>query len=157
MKNSARAVVFCLALIGVLFECQPVNAQVTGLTFRPVDAAYSLALDKVILVSANPNQLHIYDPVAQSDRPVGLSAAPQNVCLSPDGTHAGVAFSNSVAYVDLQAATVSNTFSNVAVGTGKVICGSGYLYVFPSYVGSIISIDITTGHIWTRPGLQERR
>ncbi len=151
MKHLARAVLFCLGLFALL-DCPPASAQVTGLLFRPVDAAYSLALDRVILISANPNQLHIYNPVAQSDQMIALSAAPQNLSLSPDGTHAAVAFSNAVAYVDLQAATVSNTFSNVAVGTGQVICGSGYIYVFPSYEGSIISVDIATGQSTTSGG-----
>jgi len=145
VKSSTHFLLFWFALGATLATCPFATAQVTGLSFRPVDAAYSLALDRIILISANPNQLHIYDPVAQLDLTVALAEAPQNVCLSPDGMHAAVAFSTDVDYVDLQGATVTNTFSNVAVGTGKLICGIGYIYVFPSYVGNVISIDITTG------------
>ena len=149
MKDAGRALFPYLALVSFLISSIPVNGQVTGLSFRPVDAAYSTALDRIVLISANPNQLHIYNPVTQSDQTIALSAAPQNVCLSSDGTHGAVAFTNAVAYVDLQAVAISNTFSNVAVGTGRVICGSGYIYVFPSYEGSIISIDIGTGQTST--------
>ncbi len=152
VQTFPRPIPFGLTLVVVLFACRPAEAQVTGLTFRPIDASYSLVLDKVVLISANPNQLHIYDPVGLSDRTVALPAVPQNVSLSPDGTHAAVAFPSAVVYVDLQSARISNTFANLAVGTGKVICGSGYLYVFPSYVGSTSSIDIATGQITTGAG-----
>lgn len=108
MKNRARSLFLYLFLAGMLMNCRSANAQVTGLSFRPVDAAYSLALDKIILISGSPSQLHIYDPVSQADITVALPAAPQNVCLSPDGIHAGVASSNEVDYVDLQGATVTN-------------------------------------------------
>ncbi|HEY3458758.1 MAG TPA: hypothetical protein VGK64_29515, partial [Bryobacteraceae bacterium] len=64
-----------------LVECTSMNGQVTGLSFRPIDTAYTTALDRLILISANPNQLHIYDPASQSDQIVALSAVPQNISL----------------------------------------------------------------------------
>ena len=64
--------------------------------------------------------------------------------------HAAVAFTNAVAYVDLQGVTITNTFSNIAIGTAKVVCGSGYIYVFPSYEGNIISINIGSGQATTK-------
>ena len=74
-----------------------INAQTTGLSFRPVGAAYSTPLDRIIFVSGAPNQLHIYDPVANADQTVALSEAPQNLSLTSDGLHAAVALIDTVA------------------------------------------------------------
>lgn len=112
MRHLPRCTPFYSLVIGLLLSLAPAKAQVTGLSFRPVDAAYSLALDRIILISASPNQLHIYNPVTQADQIVFLSAPPQNISLSPDGLHAAVLLGNSappysVVYVDLQAALLS--------------------------------------------------
>lgn len=114
-----------------------------------MDAAYGLALDRLILISANPNQLHVYDPVAHSEQLNCFISSTSKHSLSPDGKHAAVAFANAVSYIDLQGLAVSNTFSSIAVGNGKEICGAGYVYVFPSYNGSIISINVGNGQTTT--------
>jgi hypothetical protein len=41
-----------------------------SLSFQPVAAEYSSALDRIAMISASPNQLHIYSPVSQSDAKV---------------------------------------------------------------------------------------
>ncbi len=144
-----------LVLLGFSIGCLIANAQVSGLSFRPIDARYSLAMDRIIMITGAPNQLHIYNPSTQADKTVPLAEVPTNFSLSSDGTHAAVAFADAVAQVDLQAASVTQTFSNIAVGTGIVIYGSGYIYVFPSYQGSIVNINIATGQATTGGGFYE--
>ncbi len=122
-------------------------AQVTSLGFEPIDAKYSTALDRIIFVSANPNTIHIYNPATQVDQPVTLSEAPLNVSLSPDGTHAAVAFVDAVAYINLSTASVAQTFTGVAVGSGQAVLGNGYIYVIPTYSGNLFSIDVATGAV----------
>jgi hypothetical protein len=65
------------------------SAQTNSLSFRPVAAEYSTALDRIVMISANPNQLHIYDPVSQNETKVGLSNTPLSVSVSPDGPARG--------------------------------------------------------------------
>jgi hypothetical protein len=134
----------------LLFTIFPaiLSSQTTGLSFRPNGAAYSSALDRIIFISGNPNQLHIYDPVANADQTVSLPEAPANLSLSADGLYAAVALVDSVSYVSLQNASVQ-TFTNVAVDGGVAILGSGYIYVFPSYEGSVLAIQLSNGQVTT--------
>ncbi len=118
--------------------------QTNALTFQPADAQYSVALDKIIMISANPNQLHIYDAGSNSDVTVTLPDTPLNVSVSPDGMHAAVAQNNSISYVNLSSASVDQVFA-APVGTGKVALSATYIYVLPSYEGNAISINIATG------------
>ncbi len=142
-----RAAFAGLAILALAFSAQ-LCAQTTSLTFEPVNSAYSTALDRIVLISSNPNVLHIYNPASNTDTAVVLADIPLNLSLSPDGLHAAVAHSASVSYVDLSAGTIEKTFA-AAVGTGVVILSPQYVYVFPSYEGSILSIDISTAQTTT--------
>jgi hypothetical protein len=121
-------------------------AQTVTLSFRPVDSAYSKPLDRIIMISANPNQLHIYDPPTNSDVVVNLSKAPLNLSVSPDGTHAAVMHDSLVSYVNLSTARVEKTFA-VAANTGVVTLSDEYIYVLPTYEGQAYIIQISTGQI----------
>jgi chitinase len=118
--------------------------QLVPLQFRPVDSEYSFSLDRIIMVSANPDQLHIYDPVSNSDVAVGLPKTPLDVSVGPDGMHAAVMHDALVSYVNLATANVEKTFSVPASG-GKVVLGTEYAYVIPGSLGTAISIYIPTG------------
>ncbi len=136
-----------MVAIALCFVSLDSEAQVAGLSFRPLDAKYSTALDRIIFLSGSPNQLHIYNPVTKSDQVVALAEIPSSVAVSADGTKAAVAFADAVAYVDLQTASVKQTFSNLTVGSGTVTFGAGYIYVFPGGEGSMLSIQISTGQV----------
>lgn len=129
------------------------GAQTHILSFRPVDAKYSKPLDRLILVSASPNVLHIFNAATNNDQTVALSTAPTNVALSPDGLHAAVASTSAVSYVNLQTASVEQVFI-ANVGTGIVTLSATYIYVMPSYVGYPISIQISNGNQTTAPDLE---
>jgi hypothetical protein len=60
-------------------------AQNRPLTFVPLDAGYSNALDRIIMVSASPNQLHAFNAATGADIIVPLSAPPLSLSVSPDG------------------------------------------------------------------------
>src|SRR3954470_19877299 len=87
------------------------HSQTTALTFRPIGAEYSLALDRIVMISSNPNLLHIYDPSSNADVTVRLSDSPLNLSVSPDGLHAAVAYSNSVDYVNLQLGAIERNYA----------------------------------------------
>ena len=75
-------------------------SQTLALPYRPVAAEYSTALDRII-TTANPNQLHIYNPATKTDVAVNLSKPPLSVSVSPDGMHAAVGHDGLISYVNL--------------------------------------------------------
>ena len=105
------------------------SAQTIPLPYRPVTAEYSYGLDRIIFVTAGPNQLHIFDPISQSDTAVNLSQAPLSVSLSPDGLHAAVGHNSLVSYVDLQTASVDETYPLSSPASG-VVLGEATLSTF---------------------------
>lgn len=136
----AVGLAICLASAGM--------AQGSGnaLPFQPVagQIQFSPALQCIILLSQNPNQLHIYDPVANSDRVVNLSAIPLGVSVAPDGVHAAVAHNNLISYLDLQAGAVIRTYST-SENESNIVLSSSYAYLLPSYNGDVVSVNLSNG------------
>ena len=97
----ALATMFCLAGF----------AQSNSLSYRPLDADYSAALDRIIMISTAPNQLHIYDAASQNESTVNLQRAPLSISLSVDGRYAAVAHEGFISYVNLQSAAVEKTLA----------------------------------------------
>ena len=59
-----RLIIFANAIFGgvIILLPWPAFAQSTTLNFRPVAAEFSTPLNRIIMISASPNQLHIYGP-----------------------------------------------------------------------------------------------
>ena len=136
MTTSLRLLIPVVLVSGGLL-----TAQNTALTFRPVDAEYSNALDRIILVSASPNQIHIYNPVSRTDTALNLAAAPNAVSVSPDGRYAAVGHNNLISYVDLTNATVQKTLT-VALNVTELVLAADYVYILPT-----MSVRISDGLI----------
>lgn len=122
--------------------------QINSLGFTVVDAEYSKALDKIVMVSSVPsNQLHIYDPVTNVDTAVALNLPPSSVSVSPDGSFAAVGHNAWISYVDLSTGTLVKTLPVAADVLDIVLAGNGYAYVFPridQWV-NIHAVNIATG------------
>src|SRR2546425_13095362 len=97
-------------LLAITISSATAAAQPVPLSYRPVTAAYSTALDRLIMVSGNPNALHIYDPVSQTDVTVNLVQPPLSLSISPDGLRAAVGHNALLTYVNLSTASVIRTF-----------------------------------------------
>lgn len=121
------------------------NRPIAGLLFNVIDAEYSKQLDRIIMVSGKPStQLHIYDPVANLDQAVDLSALPTSVSVSPDGLYAAVGHNGTISYVDLVSKIVTTTLPvNVNV-TDIVLAGNGYVYAFQD-LGGFFGVNLSTG------------
>jgi hypothetical protein len=130
-----------LALIAAAVISASLNAQTNPLAYTPVDAQYSVALDQIIMVSANPNQLHIYNPISQTDVVVGLPKPPLAVSVSPDGMYAAVGHDALVTYVNLATASIVQTY-DVSFTAQIVVLGESWIYVLAA---EAVSIDIATG------------
>src|SRR5260370_30753278 len=105
---SRRAALLKKYFLAVLAAMAPVLsiAQTNSLTFRPLAAEYSTALDRIIMISTGPDQLHIYDAGLQTDVPINLPKPPYSVSVSPDGLHAAVGHDALISYVNLVSQTV---------------------------------------------------
>lgn len=88
----------------------PTDSGVLPAEFMPmsdhdaVDAAYSPALEAIVMVSSWPsNALYVYDVASDTERMVPLSERPSAVSLSPDGlTAAIIQGDRSLAHIDLR-------------------------------------------------------
>lgn len=118
-----------------------------ALDFQVVDAEYSDALDRIVLVSASPDRIHIFDPLTAADASVALALAPTSVSVGPDGLFAAVGHDGWVSYVDLQAGLVVRTLAVSAPVGDLVLAGNGFVYVFPDrdQWESIRCINVATG------------
>ncbi|MBN9656603.1 MAG: hypothetical protein J0H49_00410, partial [Acidobacteria bacterium] len=124
------------ASIGAASLC----AQPLALTFKPVDVQYSKSLDRLIMVSTNPNKVHIVNPLNGAETTINLNLAALSLSVSPDGTHAAVGHDGWISYVNLQAGYVEK---NLAVSTTVnvlLLAGNGSIWVPPTS-----NIDVATG------------
>ncbi|MBL8210785.1 MAG: BACON domain-containing protein, partial [Bryobacterales bacterium] len=122
-----------LRLFALILLSAPAFAQNTRLTFRPVAAEWSAALNRIVMVSATPDELHLFDPATQLTQSVPLPAAPLSVSISPNGFYAAVSHAASASYIDLRARTVVSTRPYPA-GSGSLpspyaVLDSNWLYI----------------------------
>ncbi len=103
------------------------------LPFIPLDAEYSRALDRVVMIGQFPHQLYVYDPATGDSVAVPLSRVPTALSLSPDGLTAVVGHEALISIVQLQTPVVSSTRSITGTTAFDIVHGgNGYAYVFPS-------------------------
>jgi hypothetical protein len=99
---------------------------VERLTHRIIDAAYSGALDRIVMVAADPAALYLLDPATGVETQVALTLAPSALALSPDGLSAVVGHAGAVTSIDLSAGTaeppvvVSFDVAGLVLGGGRV-------------------------------------
>lgn len=136
--NGISALSFCLFLFTL-----DASSQVLTLPYNPVTAEYSNALDKIIFIAANPNQLHIFDPSTSTDTTVNLPQTPLSLSVSLDGLHAAVGHDALISYVNLQTASLEKTIA-ATVTVNSLVLGNDYVYVL-TYDSGTISIQISTG------------
>ena len=127
-------------------------SSVNPLSYNPIAALYDKAMDKIVMVSSSPNELHIYDPVTYEDDIVPLSYTPLSLALRPDGLFAAVGHSGKISIVDLQGQTVSQTIPVDMDNGGIALASNGYAYAFPAQTnswGSINSVQLSNGTLTT--------
>jgi hypothetical protein len=140
IKFSLRTAV---SLYAVFIFAAAAHSEPSQLSFKPLDADYSFNLDRIIMISAAPDQLHVYDPPTGSDVTVNLPKTPLNLSLAIDGMHAAVMHDGLVSYVNLQTAAIEK-YLPVPAATGQVVLGSGYVYVLATGSGNAVSVNIAT-------------
>lgn len=105
--------------------------MITPLGYRPVDAKFNRKTNTIVMVSAEPNRLHVYDPLTGSDKAVALPLAPSAVSIEPDGMFAAVGHSGWISYVSLSALKIEKTLTVSTDVLDLVLGGNEYVYAFP--------------------------
>lgn len=111
-----------------------------------VDAAYSRALDRLVLVGSSPSRLYVVDPVAETSTALDLPQAGIGLSLSPDGQRALVAHSTAVTYLQLSPLSVIATWS-VGTSVANAALAASYAYVFPTQSGTLRTVRLSDGTI----------
>ncbi len=120
------------------------EAQVAQLAYRPIASLYSSSLDEIIMISSNPNQLHIYNPVTQSDTAVNVPQSPMSLAISPDGNSALVGMNNQISLINLTTASTIKT-SSVTIAVSSAVLGSTYAWLFSSGYNPPVAVNASTG------------
>jgi hypothetical protein len=112
------------------------------LSYLPLQVAFSPASGKAVIVSTNPNALHIVDASAATDVSVPLPTGVKNLALSPDGKLAAVLHEGVVSLVDLPSATILKSSLTLGSQTMVQVTNAGLLYLLGQ-----------TGGQWVTPGI----
>ena len=129
MASSRSRGIRWLSALGFLVVALPAHAApgFVGLDCRVVDAEYSGALARIVMVSATPNRLHVFDPLTAVDVPVDLPLAPTSLSVGPDGLFAAVGHDGWVSYVDLSAGSLVKTMPVSTAAVDVVLAGNGFV------------------------------
>jgi hypothetical protein len=141
MKSLIFFAVFSTAAVAL-------GAELSPLPFRVVDAEYSESLDRIVMVSASPSQLHIYDGATRTETAtVDLPTTPSSVSVGPDGHYAAVGHNAWISYVNLSTAKLEKTLPISIDVLDVVLAGNGYAYGFPrrDQWARVAALNLQTG------------
>ncbi len=110
------------------------------LSYKIVDAAYSRPLDRIVLVSSDPNAIHLLDPVTGSDQSVALVYAPQSIGISPDGFKAAVGHAGFVSIINLQARALERVVPSGLDSHAVLFSAEPWLYTMSNRGGRVLNI-----------------
>jgi hypothetical protein len=136
---------------GIAFDELTVTVSVARqmLDYVLVDAAYSAALDRYVIVSDLPPTLHLLNPIAGTEQTLALPESPVVVTLSPDGLRAAVGYQSKVAIVDLQTKTITATYT-VPRPVYTLVFDGARVHVFHKLAytwGQIVTINLSNGNL----------
>ena len=131
------AIIFLVSLIGsaTISAQQPLP-----MAFNPVAVQYSKTLDRLVMISANPNQVHLVDPVNGTQTLINLNLPPLSLSVSPDGTHAAVGHDGWISYVNLSLGYVENNLAVSLTASTVILAANGDIWVPPS-----ATVNVATG------------
>ena len=118
------------------------------LPFRPLDAEYSVPLNRIVMISSSPDLVQIYNPATQGSLAVNLPAAPLDLALTPNGLYAAVAHDGSVSYVNLASGALERNYP-VAGRVEALLAGVRYLYldVTQNATAQLRPLDLVSGTV----------
>lgn len=115
------------------------SAGTVPLAYAPLHTRFSKALGKVVIVSANPNALHIVDAIAVTDVSVALPATVKSLQISPNGLLAAVLHEGAVSLIDLTTATLTRSSSAGGSPTDAFVNNAGLIWMVGRSGGQSVS------------------
>jgi len=116
------------------------------LEYRVIDAGYDALSNRIILVSTDPDALHMLDPVSGGEDAIPLPMPPTSVSIAPGGTQAAVGHDGHVTLVDLATRQVLETCDLSTRAADVVLASNGFVHAV-SGIGQwdkLRSIDLAT-------------
>ncbi len=117
------------------------------LAHRVLDAEYSKALDRLVMVAESPPALYVQDPVSGQETSVALPKVPTAVSVGPDGRSAVVGHNGALSFINLATAELVRTLPVSCDIFDVVLAGNGFAYAFPrgGQWENIRAVNLTTG------------
>jgi hypothetical protein len=129
-----------IVLLGASIGLARLGAQPLPLAFKPIDVQHSKSLDRLVMISANPNRVHLMDPASGAETTINLSLTPLSLSVSPDGTHAAVGHDGWISYVNLLSGYVEKNLAVSLTANLVLLAGNGNIWVPPT-----TTINVATG------------
>lgn len=120
-----------------------------SLDYVLVDAEYSTALDRFVIVSDVPARLRLLDAATGTEDVLDLPESPVAISLAPGGLRAAVAYDSKVAIIDLQTRTITATHVVPINIHDLVFDGADHVHCFHRAFNNvaIYSVDLGTGDV----------
>jgi hypothetical protein len=110
----------------------PDDRVLTPLDFQVLDAEFSTALDKVIMLSGSTNQIMLFDVETKVIETIDLNFSAEIIELNSSGTKAIAGRTNEVATIDLENLIVEQYYTTSIDLADIVYADNGYAYLFPA-------------------------
>jgi PKD domain len=131
------------SIAGVTIVALSASAGTVPLAYKPLLMRYSKSQGKAVIVSTNPNALHLVDPASATDVSVGLPASAKALNISDDGTLAAVLHEGSVSLVDLVAGSLLRTSATGGSQSDAPVTNTGLVVLVGQTNGQWVSPGIT--------------
>jgi len=137
------------AVSGVSITVLSATAGTVPLAYKPLLTRFSKSQNKLVVVSTNPNQLHLVDPSAGTDVAIALPTTVKALSLSADGRLAGLLHEGSVSLVDVVSGSLLATTGTAGSQAEVFTANSGIVFVAGSSNSwpytNIVAINGRTG------------
>lgn len=126
-------------------------------SFKIVDAEYCRAIDRIVIASIEPRQLHLIDPTTKQIQSIDLVLDPKCVSIRSDGKFVAVGHDAYVSYIDIENWKLEEVFSTPTNIADIALPSNGWIYA-SSAVGTfgggavVKCIEISSGNELTNIG-----
>ncbi len=135
-------------IVGLSALTPAMSADMARLSIRPVAAVYSSSLDQIVMVSATPDQISVWNTTQHAiTATISLPLPPTALALSPDGRTAAVGHNGRISIVDLSPLNLRKTVP-VSCDVLSIVYGPNeWVYALPrtDQWTSIRSVSVSTG------------
>ncbi|WP_338679296.1 hypothetical protein OPV09_21010 [Janthinobacterium sp. TB1-E2] len=105
------------------------TSSVVALPFKPVEMRYSQAVDRLVVVTAEPYTIKVINPVDGATTSIDLPTAVKTFNLSPDGKLAAVLHDGVVSLVDLVSGSLLKSSGTGGMQTEVFVTNAGVVFL----------------------------